>query len=118
MNPNPDPAKHAEISVWNAANWSFEDFEIGQTIRSVRGTISEGESMLFNSLVRDMHPYVGYEIFAKEQGVSGRRLVAGAMVFSYGLGLFARNRVNAFSYGTRSSRVSGRWSSTASTYKQ
>lgn len=99
MNPNPNPAKHPEIPVWNAENWFYEDFEIGHKIRSIRRTISEGESMLFNSLVLDMHPYVGDEIFAKEQGVFGRRLVAGAMVFSFGLGLVATNCVNAFSYG-------------------
>ncbi len=99
MNPNPDPAKHPEIPVWNAENWFYEDFELGHKIRSIRRTISEGESMLFNSLVLDMHPYVGDEIFAREQGVFGRRLVAGAMVFSYGLGLVATNCVNAFSYG-------------------
>ncbi len=99
MNPNPDPAKHSEIPVWNAENWFYEDFEIGHKIRSIRRTISEGESMLFNSLVLDMHPYVGDEIFARKEGVFGRRLVAGAMVFSYGLGLVATNCVNAFSYG-------------------
>ena len=99
MNPNPDPAKHAEIPVWNAENWFYEDFEIGHKIRSIRRTIAEGESMLFNSLVLDMHPYVGDAIFAKEQGIFGRRLIAGAMVFSYGLGLVATNCVNAFSYG-------------------
>lgn len=99
MNPNPDPAKHAEIPVWNAENWFYEDFEVGHKIRSIRRTISEGETMLFNSLVLDMHPYVGDEIFARENGVFGRRLVAGAMVFSYGLGLVATNCVNAFSYG-------------------
>jgi acyl dehydratase len=99
MNPNPNPAKHPEIPVWNAENWFYEDFKIGHKIRSIRRTISEGESMLFNSLVLDMHPYVGDEIFAKEQGVFGRRLVAGAMVFSLGLGLVATNCVNAFSYG-------------------
>ncbi|HLI33459.1 MAG TPA: MaoC family dehydratase [Terriglobia bacterium] len=99
MNPNPDPAKHQEIPIWNAENWFYEDFEIGHKIRSIRRTISEGESMLFNALVLDMHPYVGDEIFARKQGVFGRRLVAGAMVFSLGLGLVATNCVNAFSYG-------------------
>ena len=99
MNPNPDPAKHAEIPVWNAENWFYEDFEIGHKIRSIRRTISEGESMLFNALVLDMHPYVGDQIFASKEGVFGKRLVAGAMVFSYGLGLVATNCVNAFSYG-------------------
>lgn len=99
MNPNPDPTKHPEIPVWNAENWFYEDFDLGHKIRSIRRTISEGESMLFNSLVLDMHPYVGDEIFARKDGVFGRRLVAGAMIFSYGLGLVATNCVNAFSYG-------------------
>jgi acyl dehydratase len=99
VNPNPDPTKHPEIPVWNAENWFYEDFEIGHKIRSIRRTISEGESMLFNALVLDMHPYVGDQIFASKEGVFGKRLVAGAMVFSYGLGLVATNCVNAFSYG-------------------
>src|SRR5579875_3808245 len=81
VNPNPDPAKHQEIPIWNAENWFYEDFEVGHKIRSIRRTISEGESMLFNALVLDMHPYVGDEIFARKEGVFGRRLVAGAMVF-------------------------------------
>lgn len=55
--------------------------------------------MQFNALVLDMHPYVADEPFAREQGIFGRRLVAGAMVFSVGLGLVATNCRNAFSYG-------------------
>lgn len=98
-NPNPDPAKHKEIPVWNAENWFYEDIQIGHRIRSIRRTISEGESMQFNALVLDMHPYVADEIFAREEGIFGKRLVAGAMVFSAGLGLVATNCVNAFSYG-------------------
>ena len=42
-------------------NWYFEDFTPGDKIRSIRRTISEGESMLFNSLVMDHHPYVSDE---------------------------------------------------------
>lgn len=99
MNPNPDSAKHSEIPVWNAEDWFYEDFEIGHRIRSIRRTISEGESMLFNALVLDMHPYVGDEIFAAREGGFGKRLVAGSLVFSFGLGLVATNCVNAFSYG-------------------
>lgn len=99
MNPNPNPALHQEIPVWNAETWFYEDFEIGHKIRSIRRTISEGESMLFNALVLDMHPYVGDEVFARTEGVFGKRLVAGALVFSMGLGLVATNCVNAFSYG-------------------
>ncbi|WP_306117656.1 MULTISPECIES: MaoC family dehydratase [unclassified Roseitalea] len=93
------PDEHARIPVWNAEDWYFEDFTVGDTIRSIRRTISEGESMLFNSLVMDHHPYVSDERFATEEGVFGKRLVAGAMVFSYGLGLAATNCLNSFSYG-------------------
>ena len=90
-NPNPDPAKHKKIAIWNAEDWHYEDFEIGERARSIRRTISEGESMMFNALVLDMHPYVADDVFATEEGVFGRRLVAGAMVFSLGLGLMAHN---------------------------
>jgi acyl dehydratase len=99
VNPNPDPARHGDIRVWNAEDWLYEDFEVGARARSIRRTISEGEAMLFNSLVLDMHPYVGDQIFAEKEGVFGRRLVAGSMVFSYGLGLMAHNNVHTFSYG-------------------
>jgi len=98
-NPNPDPAKHKEIRIWNQEDWLYEDFEVGLRARSIRRTISEGESMAFNALVLDMHPYVADEVFAKEEGAFGRRLVAGAMVFSVGLGLMAHNNVHTFSYG-------------------
>ncbi len=89
----------SEVPLYNVENWLYEDFEPGQKVRSIRRTISEGECMLFNSLVMDNHPYVADELFAREEGLFGRRLVAGAMVFSYGLGLMANNNVNAFSYG-------------------
>src|SRR5579862_4852560 len=42
---------------------------------------------------------VADEVFAKEQGIFGKRLVAGAMVFSLGLGLVAHNNIHTFSYG-------------------
>lgn len=96
---NTDPATHSQIPIWNAEDWMYEDFELGHQIRSIRRTISEGESMQFNALVLDMHPYVADEIFARDEGIFGRRLVAGAMVFSVGLGLVATNCVHAFSYG-------------------
>ena len=99
QNPNPDPAKHKEIKIWNAEDWQYEDFEVGLRARSIRRTISEGESMLFNAIVLDMHPYVADDVFAREEGVFGRRLVAGAMVFSLGLGLMAHNCIHTFSYG-------------------
>ena len=96
---NTDAATHNEIPLYNAESWFYEDFEIGARVRSIRRTISEGESMAFNALVMDMHPYVADEIFAREEGVFGRRIVAGAFVFSLGLGLVANNCVTAFSYG-------------------
>lgn len=98
-NPNPDPALHGQIPVWNMETWLYEDLVIGQRARSIRRTISEGEAMLFNTLVMDLHPYVADEIFATREGVFGRRLVSGAQVFSYGLGLFAHNNTQTFSYG-------------------
>lgn len=97
--PRTMPEDHARLPVWNAENWFYDDFEVGHKIRSLRRTISEGESMQFNALVTDMHPYVADEIFATTEGQFGRRLVAGAFVFSAGLGLVATNCINAFSYG-------------------
>ncbi|QGQ94718.1 MaoC family dehydratase [Paenibacillus psychroresistens] len=90
---------HQELPLFNTEDWMYEEFEVGQKIRSMRRTLSEGESMQFNALVMDMHPYVADEIFAKEEGVFGRRLVAGAFVFSVGLGLMAHNNIHTFSYG-------------------
>ena len=91
--------QHQDIPIWNAEHWFFEDIVIGKKIRSIRRTISEGESMQFNALVLDMHPYVADELFSKNEGLFGKRLVAGSFVFSAGLGLVATNCVNAFSYG-------------------
>lgn len=96
---NTDPFMHKNIPIYNTETWFYEDFSIGERVRSIRRTISEGESMAFNALVLDMHPYVADEIFATEEGVFGRRIVAGAFVFSLGLGLVANNCVTAFSYG-------------------
>lgn len=97
--PRDMPKEHADLPVWNAENWLYEDWPVGQKIRSLRRTIGEGESHLFNTLVTDIHPYVQDQMFAESEGVFGRRLVAGAFVFSAGLGLVATNCVNAFSYG-------------------
>lgn len=93
------PPEHAELPVWNAENWFYEDWQPGHRIRSLRRTIAEGESHMFNTLVVDIHPYVQDQMFAESEGMFGRRLVAGAFVFSAGLGLVATNCVNAFSYG-------------------
>jgi acyl dehydratase len=98
-NPNSDIAAHQNIPIWNAEDWHYEDFVPGQTARSIRRTISEGESMAFNTLMLDMHPYVADDVFAREQGIFGKRLVAGACVFSMGVGLMAHNCIHSFSYG-------------------
>lgn len=92
-------AAHQEIPLFNTETWMYEEFEVGHKMRSIRRTISEGESMQFNALVMDMHPYVADEIFAREEGVFAKRLVAGALVFSMGLGLMAHNNIHTFSYG-------------------
>jgi len=97
--PTDMPAEHAELPVWNAENWFYEDWPVGQKIRSLRRTLAEGESHLFNALVTDIHPYVQDQMFAAREGIFGRRLVAGAFVFSLGLGLAATNCLNSFSYG-------------------
>lgn len=93
------PPQHAEIPVWNSESLYYEDFEIGHKIRSIRRTISEGESMAFNTMMLDCHPYVADEVFAAEEGRFGKRLIAGAFVFSAGIGLMGTNWVQAFSYG-------------------
>lgn len=99
MNPNSDASRHPSIPIWNAEDFHYEDIEVGQRLRSIRRTISEGESMQFNALVMDMHPYVADAVFAREEGIFKQRLVAGAMVFSIGLGLMATNNTHSFSYG-------------------
>jgi acyl dehydratase len=99
MKPAPSVEELTAVPVWNAEDWMYEEFQVGHKIRSIRRTISEGESMQFNALVLDMHPYVADDIFARKEGVFGKRLVAGAFVFSAGLGLVATNCVHAFSYG-------------------
>lgn len=93
------PGDHAALPVWNAENWFYEDWPVGQKIRSLRRTMAEGDSHLFNTLVLDIHPYVQDQMFAESEGIFGKRLIAGAFVFSAGLGLVATNCVNAFSYG-------------------
>lgn len=64
------PKDHADLPVWNAENWFYEDWPVGQKIRSLRRTMSEGDTHLFNALVLDIHPYVQGQIFAKTEGES------------------------------------------------
>ena len=93
------PPDHAKVPLWSCEDLYWEDFELGYQLRTIRRTITEGESAAFNSLVVDLHPYVSDEIFAREEGLFGRRIVAGAFVFSAGIGLVATNWLQAFSYG-------------------
>jgi len=64
MPENTPKEKHDDIPLRATEDWMYEDFEIGEKIRSIRRTVSEGECMLFNSLVMDLHPYVADEVFA------------------------------------------------------
>lgn len=91
-------ARHA-VPIWNQDVKLYEDYTVGEVDRSIRRTISEGEVMLFGSMLVDLHPYVADEIFARDEGMFGRRIVPGALVFGYGMGLMAHNNVNTFSYG-------------------
>lgn len=93
------PADHKAIPLWGCEDIYWEDFEIGLQVRTIRRTLSEGESMTFNTLMVDIHPYVADKVFAEEEGLFGRRLIAGAFVFSAGIGLVATNWLQAFSYG-------------------
>lgn len=93
------PEAHQSIPLWGCEDLYWEDFEIGHQVRTIRRTLSEGECMTFNTLVVDIHPYVADEIFAQKEGMFGKRLVAGAFVFSAGIGLVATNWLQAFSYG-------------------
>ncbi len=52
---NMDATKHSEIALYNTESWFFEDFEVGARVRSIRRTISEGESMAFNHI--NAHEY-------------------------------------------------------------
>ena len=98
-NPNTDVEARYAVPVWNQEVSLYEDFVVGDVDRSIRRTISEGESMLFSSLLMDLHPYVADDIFAQNEGLFGKRLVPGALVFTFGMGLFAHNNINTFSYG-------------------
>jgi acyl dehydratase len=98
-NPNSDPVARNAVPVWNQDVKLYEDYAVGEIDRSIRRTISEGEVMIFSSMLVDLHPYVADEIFARDEGLFGRRIVPGALVFGYGMGLMAHNNVNTFSYG-------------------
>ena len=72
--PSTDATKHKDIPLYNTETWFYEDFAIGERVRSIRRTISEGESMAFNALVMDMHPYVADD---------GAGIARGIYVFSH-----------------------------------
>ena len=93
------PPEHTAIPLFGCEDLYWEDFEIGHQVRTIRRTLTEGESMTFNTLMVDIHPYVNDKVFAAEEGLFGRRLIAGAFVFSAGIGLVATNWLQAFSYG-------------------
>jgi acyl dehydratase len=63
------PPDHVALAAWNAENRSCEDSGIGHRIRSLRRTITEGESHLFNPLMLDSHHDVQDEMSAAKEGV-------------------------------------------------
>jgi acyl dehydratase len=72
-NPNPDPIARNAVPVWNQDVKLYEDYAVGEVDRSIRRTISEGEVMMFSSMLVDLHPYVADEIFARDEGLFGAR---------------------------------------------
>jgi len=93
------PAEHAAVPIWACEDIYWEDFEIGRQLRTIRRTITEGECQTFNAMVGDMHPYGCDQIFIEDEGLFDRPVVAGALVFSIGIGMVATNWWQAFSYG-------------------
>jgi len=78
------PAEHKKIPLWGCEDIYWEDFEIGHSVRTIRRTLTEGESQTFNTLMCDIHPYVSDEIYARDEGLFGRRILAGAGYSSCG----------------------------------
>ena len=98
--PKTMPEEHAALPVWNAENWFYEDLAgRPQNPLAAPHHLGGRQPCCSTRWCTDMHPYVQDEIFAETEGIFGKRLVAGAFVFSAGLGLVATNCVNAFSYG-------------------
>ncbi|PDQ19831.1 amine oxidase [Mesorhizobium sanjuanii] len=89
------PRDHTALPVWNTENWFYEDWPVGQKIRSLHRTMAESDSHLFNTLVLDIHPYVQGQMFAESEGIFGKRLIAGAFVFSVGPGLVELGLIRA-----------------------
>ncbi len=97
-NPNPDPAKHKAIRIWNHEDWQYEDFEVGQRSRSIRRTISEGEawsSMPSCSTCIATSPMM-YSHKKKASSDAPRRRRDGVQGASV---LMAHNNIHTFSYG-------------------
>lgn len=95
---NTSEQQRDEIPVWNAERQSYDEYEAGSKIKSLRRTLTAGETANFNTFVLDIHPLAADEPYSKDQRF-GRRLVAGAMTFCVGMGLIQTNNKNLFSYG-------------------
>ena len=74
-NPNPNEKDRYQVPVWNQEVEFYEDYQVGKVDRSIRRTISEGELMIFSSLLLDLHPYVADDKWAREEGLFGKRIV-------------------------------------------
>lgn len=90
--------ERAAIPVWNAERQTYEEYRVGDKIKSLRRTLTHGEAAQFNTFVLDIHPLSADAPYSREQQF-GRRLVAGGMTFCVGMGLVQTNNRNLFSYG-------------------
>jgi acyl dehydratase len=68
----------------------YEDFEIGQAVRTAGRTITETDIVNFAGLTGDFNPLHTDEVFAKEAGVGGR-IAHGPMIIGMALGLGSRS---------------------------
>lgn len=91
-------AERDALAVWNAEQQTFDDYRVGDKIKSLRRTLTHGEAAQFNTFVLDIHPLSADAPYSRGQQF-GRRLVAGGMTFCVGMGLVQTNNRNLFSYG-------------------
>jgi 3-hydroxybutyryl-CoA dehydratase len=69
----------------------FEDFELGQTARSARRTITDADLVLFAGLTGDHNPQHTDDIYAATT-IFKKRIAHGALIFSIASGLSTRIR--------------------------
>jgi acyl dehydratase len=68
----------------------YEDFCIGQVVRTARRTITEADIVNFAGLTGDFNPLHTDELFARQEGIGGR-IAHGPMIIGIALGLGSRS---------------------------